>query len=85
MKSIHHPDYVRVIKHLKQRRRELGMTQEAVARALDLGRTTISKIESQERRADLRETYLLCRLYGLQFADLEPVLAGEGIDHVAED
>ena len=84
MRTIHTSDYVRVITYLKHRRQELGLTQAEVALKLGWGRSVVSKIETRERRADILETYLLCRLYELNLAALEAILAGEGSDHVAK-
>ena len=84
MKTIHDNRYGRVIERLKAARHACGLTQEDVASRLGWHRTVLSNIETRERRADVLETYLLCRLYGLHLADLEPLLAGEGLNHAAE-
>ena len=84
MKSIYDCRYQRVIQRLRRARRSQGLTQAQVGQELGWDRTVVSNIETCERRADVLETYLLCRLYGLHLADLEPLLAGEGLNHAAE-
>jgi transcriptional regulator with XRE-family HTH domain len=69
-KTIHHPAYNAMIRYLCDRRRELGMTQEDVARKLGVSRTWVGKVENLERRLDFLETVDLCRLYGIPLHDL---------------
>ena len=78
MNSIHDPRYRRVIEHLRETRRDCGLTQQQVASVLDWGRTVISNCELGQRRADLLEIYLLARVYGLRLSDLEHLLQGDG-------
>ena len=84
MNSIHDPRYRGTIKRLRRARLERGMTQADAARALGWQRTMLSNIETLERRADLLETHLLCRLYGLRLSDLSAALV-EGDECVARD
>jgi transcriptional regulator with XRE-family HTH domain len=69
-KTIHHPAYNAMIRHLCDRRRELGMTQEDVAGKLGVSRTWVGKVENLERRLDFLETVDLCHLYGIPLHDL---------------
>jgi transcriptional regulator with XRE-family HTH domain len=53
MKTIYHPGYVRLVRALKQRRMELGLSQQAVATRLGCCRTRVVKIEQRELRLDV--------------------------------
>lgn len=75
MKTIYDPRYVRLTELLVRRRKELGLTQEQVARKLRRTRSWTGKCEQRERRLDIVEVKLLCELYGIRFADVEAVLA----------
>jgi transcriptional regulator with XRE-family HTH domain len=80
MRTIHDPRYQRLIARMRDARHASGMTQCDACRALGWRRTMLSNIETCERRADLLETYLLCRVYGLRLVDLESILAEESGD-----
>ena len=69
-KTIHHPAYVTMIQRLRERRIELGMSQDDVARKLKVSRTWVIKVEQRERRLDFIETVDLCRLYRIKLGDL---------------
>jgi len=62
-KTIYDPRYERMISALRQRRRELGMSQEVVARHLGVSRSWVSKVEDGQRRLDILEVIDLCLLY----------------------
>ena len=74
MKAIFCPTYQRLISHLRQRRLDLGLSQEEVANRLGVYRSAIGKIEQRERLLDVVELYHLCAIYEIQWADLEPLL-----------
>jgi transcriptional regulator with XRE-family HTH domain len=69
-KTIHHPAYVAMIQRLRERRIELGMSQDDVAKQLKVSRTWVIKVEQRERRLDFIETVDLCRLYRIKLGDL---------------
>lgn len=61
--------YDRLLKNLRQARRESGRTQADIAKHFDAHASFVSKIESGERRVDVVELAELCRLYGLTLRD----------------
>ena len=61
MKSIHVKKYKQIVRLLKQKREENGITQRQLARTLHLRQNQISKIETNERRIDLLELINYCR------------------------
>jgi transcriptional regulator with XRE-family HTH domain len=75
-KTIHSPAYGRLLVALRARRIELGLSQRQAANRLGMGRTWLGKIEQGDRRLDALELYRLCRLYEVQWADIEPLLRG---------
>ena len=77
MRTIHDVRYATIISRFKQRRKELGWTQEQAAQRLHVPRTWIGKVERRERRIDLVEAWQLCKAYGIAFHELETVLAEE--------
>ena len=54
-KSIYNPDYIAMINHLKQVRKDKNVTQGALAKTIDWNHRDISKVESFVRRLDLIE------------------------------
>jgi transcriptional regulator with XRE-family HTH domain len=74
IKTISNPAYDRLISRLRQRRRDLNLKQEDVARRLGVCRTWIGKMEQKERRLDVVELYRLCQVYGLPWTDMEDIL-----------
>lgn len=68
MKSIHDPNYIAIINHLKQVRRSKKVSQLDLAKRMDWDNRDISKVESFVRRLDLIELcYWLDALeYGLE-------------------
>lgn len=77
MKTIHDPNYVRLIDRLTARRRELGVTQEQVARHLHVARSWCGKVEQRERRLDCLEAWRLCQIYRFEFSEIEAILSAE--------
>ena len=65
MKTIHADPYRRVIAGLRDRRRELGLTQAAAARRISVGRTWLTRVEMCEIRLDVLQLCRICRSYGL--------------------
>ncbi len=65
MQTIHDKRYRSVIARLRVARHDSGLTQTQVAHALGWHRTLLSNIETCERRIDILETYMLCRIYEL--------------------
>lgn len=55
MSTIYDPRYISLINHLVSLRKKAGITQEAVASALTLDQSTVSKVEAFERRLDVIE------------------------------
>jgi len=62
-KTIHSPEYGRVIERLKQSRVDAGLSQQEVAKRLKKPQSYISKIESGERRLDVIEIKKLAEMY----------------------
>src|SRR3954463_14092071 len=79
----HNPRYKLMLKRLRRVRRENGLTQAEVARALGTTQAYVSKSESGERRIDAVELYDFARAYGEPLETLLPPSkvrrrAGEG-------
>jgi transcriptional regulator with XRE-family HTH domain len=51
--SVHHPRYVALREHLKNLRRQAGLTQIEIATRLKLDQSYVSKIERGERYVDV--------------------------------
>jgi transcriptional regulator with XRE-family HTH domain len=77
VKTIYDDRYRMLIKRLRSRRLELGLTQERVARQLKVPRTWPGKIEQCERRLDLLEAWNLCRLYGISLSEIDRILSAD--------
>lgn len=57
MSTIHDARYIKLIEHLVKVRKGVGMTQEALADALQMDQSTISKVEAFDRRIDIIELH----------------------------
>lgn len=57
MSTIHDQRYIKLIEQLISARKAAGITQEALAEALQTEQPTISKVESFDRRIDIIELY----------------------------
>lgn len=68
-KSIHTDKYKNVIALLRKRREESQITQEQLAKMLDVRQAVISKIENCERRLDIVELYEICNKLDISFID----------------
>lgn len=63
-------------KILKGRRKELGLTQEELARQLGLPQSFVSKYESGERVLAFTEVLILCRVLEVNLSSLEEEMMG---------
>jgi transcriptional regulator with XRE-family HTH domain len=68
----HTPRYRLMLKRLRRIRRENGLTQAEVARALGTTQGYVSKSESGERRMDAVELYDFAQIYGAPLETLLP-------------
>lgn len=69
MKSIHLAEYRKVINKLRTIREESGVTQEQLASMLGIKQTSISKIETCERRLDIIELRNVCKVLNISLID----------------
>lgn len=60
--------YRRLLKALRDARKEANITQAEVARHFGAHASFISKIESGERRIDVVELTELCQIYGVRLS-----------------
>lgn len=68
--TVHRPEYKGLLERLRRGRLEAGLTQAAVAAALDRPATWLSDVETGLRRLDPVELMDLCELIGLDMVDL---------------
>jgi len=61
-KSLFSDAYAEIIRCLVERRKELGMTQEDLAAAYGEDQSFISRIERLQRRLDVHEYTVFCRI-----------------------
>ena len=64
MKTIHTPEYKRLLEWLRKNRKDAGMTMRVVALALKIPHSWVGKVEIGERRLDILEFVKLCRVIG---------------------
>ena len=70
MKKLRHSaKYARLLKTLRQVRKEAGLTQTDVARKFGAHASFVSKCESGERRVDVIELAEFCRIYKVPLAE----------------
>lgn len=62
-------NYNRMLRVLRETRKEAGLTQAQVGRAFGSHASFVSKCESGERRIDVIELAEFCRLYGVSLAE----------------
>lgn len=78
-KSIYSDQYRVMLQLLQQMRKEMGVTQTDLMRRLDLDQSSISRIETGDRRIDPIELRKYCIAIGVPFVDfvaqLETLLA----------
>ena len=65
-KTIHSVEYTALLKLLRQKRRDAGLTQVQLARALKTSQSFIDKYERGERRIDVLELQAFCRALGIE-------------------
>lgn len=68
-KSIYREDYLFFLNRLRNAREKAGLTQEQVARKLDLTQTFVSKCERGERRIDMVELRDFCEAIGISLEE----------------
>jgi transcriptional regulator with XRE-family HTH domain len=69
IKTIHSKAYRALIRRLRERRIELGLTQLDVATKVNHSRTWLQKVESAELRIDFLQTIDLLRLLKIDVDD----------------
>ncbi len=69
IKTIYAKTYRALIRRLRERRIELGLTQLDVAAKMGHGRTWLQKIETAERRLDFLQTIDLLRVLKIEVDD----------------
>ena len=78
-RSVFSTEYQTFLRHLREARREAGLTQVEVGKRLGVAQAIISKCERGERRLDVIELRAYCGALGVSYldflADLENVLA----------
>lgn len=63
LRSTHTAEYRAFLRRLRSARREAGLTQQDVAKALRQPQSWVSRCESGERRVDVIELQAFARLY----------------------
>lgn len=67
--SVYSKEYQTVIRHLKEIRVELSLSQFDVAKKMNKPQSYISKIERGERRIDIAELQEIASIYGKNVKD----------------
>lgn len=65
-KTIHSEEYTALLRLLRQKRQDAGLTQLQLARALKTSQSFIGKCERGERRIDVLELQGFCRVLGIE-------------------
>lgn len=65
-KTIHSEEYAALLKLLRQKRRDAGLTQLQLGRALKTSQSFIGKCERGERRIDVLELQAFCQVLGIE-------------------
>lgn len=68
--SLHEAAYVRFVSMLVQRRKDAGLSQQALADELGWNQSIIAKIESVQRRLDIIELLKIAKAMGFDAARL---------------
>jgi transcriptional regulator with XRE-family HTH domain len=76
-KSIFSKDYAILLKHLREARIEMGLTQGELAERLGQSQSFVSKCERGERRIDVIELRYFCKSIGVSFEDFVQQLTSE--------
>jgi transcriptional regulator with XRE-family HTH domain len=69
-KSIHSPEYDRLVAVLRELREEAGLHQAELAERLEATQTWVSKYENGERRLDLVQLHWVCQALGVSVGEL---------------
>jgi len=69
-KTLYNPKYKVLLAELKKARKKAGFTQRDVAKRISKHPPFVYKMESGERRIDVFELSILCRLYGIKVSTL---------------
>lgn len=72
MPSVHSAEYRAFLRRLKAARKEAGLTQNDVAKAMHQPQSWVSRCESGERRVDVIELQAFARLYKRRILDFLP-------------
>ncbi len=72
VKSIHDQRYIEVIAMLRKARERSGRTQSEVGHLLGRPQSYVSKVETCERRIDIVELLMLCRVVDATLAEVIP-------------
>ena len=75
-KQIASKDMYEVSDNIRNRRKEIGMTQVQLASAAQLGENTIQRIESGQAQASIESFFRLAQALGVTPNDLAPVAYG---------
>jgi transcriptional regulator with XRE-family HTH domain len=65
-KTIHSEEYTALLRLLRQKRQDAGLTQLQLARALKTSQSFIGKCERGERRIDVLELQAFCKALGIE-------------------
>ena len=68
--SIHSPKNIALRHYWINRRKELGLSQRDVAKKLEVTRSLVGKIETGDRRLDILEMMLYCKVLSLNPHDV---------------
>jgi transcriptional regulator with XRE-family HTH domain len=67
-KSIYSPEQVELVRLLREKRKDAGLSQIELAKRLGRSQSFVSKYESGELRLDLVELNLICRALGISLS-----------------
>ena len=65
-KTIHSEEYTALLRLMRQKRQDAGLTQLQLARSLKTSQSFIGKCERGERRIDVLELQAFCRALGIE-------------------
>lgn len=67
-------------KFILEKRKERNLTQDGLAGAVDITRSTLAKIENGDSSPSLDKVQKLLTFFELQFKDLDSLLESEGLE-----
>ena len=70
MKSVHQPEYQKLLEELIKARKDAGLTQQRLATKLKKHQSFISKYEQGERRLDVIELTKIAEILGIDYKAL---------------